>query len=1066
MSRKTSIAKIATPVLGAIHERERLYSLIDHKRPLTWITGPGGSGKTTLAASYLRSRNIPHIWYRLDVGDGDIATFFHYLAQTGKKAAPRRKTPLPHLTPEFMLGIPTFTRRFFEELYSRLKPPAVIVFDNYHEVPAESDFHNIITNGLSVLPDGVRVIIMSRTNPPESFSRLQLNRKMIVIGWETLRLNIEETAAVARIIKPAAMESHVPEVLHRKTGGWMAGLILILETDHPDNFTTMIPGDETPEAIFGYFATEIIYGFDEEIRVFLLKTAFMPNMTLEMAKGLTGVKQARRILSDLYRNNCFIEKRLQSPPVYQYHPLFRAFLLKEAEEYFSEEERAQLLRHAIKLLFQSGQVEDAAELIIETGDLEQLIPLILKNAQPFIAQGRNRVVEAWILALPESIREKNPWLIFWLGSCKMAYNMIEARSIFKKSLQLLDCRKDSAGTFLSWCGVADSILWGWDDFKSFDGWIDVLNGLVKKYDGIPESEIETRISATMFSVMVKYYPDHPQFEFWKERALSLQETSPDLSCRISVLVHFAHYLQMCGKLKEADEVILSIKSLVDSRNPSCLDIMQAKLIESVQANLRGDHKHCLTVVDKFLEISNQNGVHLGDVMIAGQALWSSLKCQNFERADHYMKVIESSLHFISPYERSFYHYVKALFALNKKNMSLADKESSLSLQISLKIGVLPSLIAIYSLRAYVLHELEKYEEASAALSEAINFSLRFDSQSYTFEFSLLEAHFAFQRGDDVAGFKALEAGLSQGRERGYEKALYFGLPEINRNLYAKALSAGIEVEYVQQLIRKDSLLPPEDINDLENWPWPIKVYTLGSFELVIDEETVRFSGKSQKKPIEMLKAIISLGGRDVREEDLTCRLWPEAEGDAAHQSFKTTLHRLRKLLRHEKSIRYADSMVNLDRNYLWVDVWEFEQLAGKVDLALRKEETGAHMKKSIEKMERAIKLYQASFLSRDSWHPWAVPLSEQLKSKFHRLVKKLGACHEQAEEYENAIHCYQRGIEIDCLAEELYCSLMKCHQKLGNQAEAINVYYRCKKVLLSSLDIEPSEKTVSLFREL
>ncbi|MDH3972999.1 MAG: hypothetical protein OEV42_01850, partial [Deltaproteobacteria bacterium] len=97
MTKKTSIAKIAAPVPGDILERERLYSLLDKRPPVSWISSPGGSGKTTLTASYLRSRNIPHIWYRLDGGDGDIATFFHYLGLAAKKAAPRRKTPLPHL---------------------------------------------------------------------------------------------------------------------------------------------------------------------------------------------------------------------------------------------------------------------------------------------------------------------------------------------------------------------------------------------------------------------------------------------------------------------------------------------------------------------------------------------------------------------------------------------------------------------------------------------------------------------------------------------------------------------------------------------------------------------------------------------------------------------------------------------------------------------------------------------------------------------------------------------------------------------------------------------------------
>jgi LuxR family maltose regulon positive regulatory protein len=55
--------------------------------PIVWITGLAGSGKTTLAASYLEARQIPCIWYQIDEGDEDPASFFYYLGLAAKKAA-------------------------------------------------------------------------------------------------------------------------------------------------------------------------------------------------------------------------------------------------------------------------------------------------------------------------------------------------------------------------------------------------------------------------------------------------------------------------------------------------------------------------------------------------------------------------------------------------------------------------------------------------------------------------------------------------------------------------------------------------------------------------------------------------------------------------------------------------------------------------------------------------------------------------------------------------------------------------------------------------------------------
>lgn len=52
-------AKIAPPRINNCFQRQRLFRLLDsyQDKPLVWISGPAGCGKTTLVASYLKSRN-------------------------------------------------------------------------------------------------------------------------------------------------------------------------------------------------------------------------------------------------------------------------------------------------------------------------------------------------------------------------------------------------------------------------------------------------------------------------------------------------------------------------------------------------------------------------------------------------------------------------------------------------------------------------------------------------------------------------------------------------------------------------------------------------------------------------------------------------------------------------------------------------------------------------------------------------------------------------------------------------------------------------------------------------
>ena len=107
------MSKVTRPILPEVFPRKRLFSLLDHvrKQPVIWVSGPPGCGKTTLVASYLDARKLSCLWYQIDEGDSDPATFFYYMGQAAKRASPRKRKPLPLFTPEYLQGIPTFTQR-------------------------------------------------------------------------------------------------------------------------------------------------------------------------------------------------------------------------------------------------------------------------------------------------------------------------------------------------------------------------------------------------------------------------------------------------------------------------------------------------------------------------------------------------------------------------------------------------------------------------------------------------------------------------------------------------------------------------------------------------------------------------------------------------------------------------------------------------------------------------------------------------------------------------------------------------------------------------------------------
>lgn len=266
-------------------------------------------------------------------------------------------------------------------------------------------------------------------------------------------------------------------------------------------------------------------------------------------------------------------------------------------------------------------------------------------------------------------------------------------------------------------------------------------------------------------------------------------------------------------------------------------------------------------------------------------------------------------------------------------------------------------------------------------------------------------------------------------------------------------------------------LPPVRNPDADGSPvshrarmaYGLQVYMLGRFTIVGEGRPLRNGRKSPGKPLQLLKALIATGGRQVETARLAALIWPDKEGDLAQRALESALHRLRKHLGNDRYLLLENGRLTLNSDLVWVDVREFERQLATLRGLLLQPAHPATVNRISAIGDRLMCVYQGHFLSREQTTSWSVSLEEHLRSRFVHGMLALGRFWEERGLPARAILCYQKGIVVDDLIEIFYQRLMTCFDSIGQQSEAIACYRQCRHVLSAVLGLQPTEETQHIY---
>ncbi len=556
---KTSIPPPGTDTL----KRSQIMSILEQDLsgsagftyPLTLVSAPAGSGKTTTIRMWLTGRENSTAWLTLDKGDNDRKRFWTYLISSlqtldsslGKGAMEILRSSG---TGEEFSADETFLNPLLNDLFN-LDTAFFLMLDDLHWIDSTS-IHNDLIYFIENIPPSLLLITATRSDPPWPLHRWRGRGKIKEIRQKNLKLSREEAKYYINKIKGFSLNDDQLEKLYAKTEGWITGMQLIClslaDTQNIDAFIDIFTGSQ--QNVFEYLSDEVLARQPAHVREFLVHTAVLNRLSPSLCDAVAGINNSAELLTSLERKHLFVVPLDDHKHWYRYHPLFADLLQYQLKRHYPGKE-IELHSKAAKWFLEAGEFSEAIYHAFNSSDYELAASILHDNYKKIVSEEGPWPTISYIKKLPDNIFNNYPSLLVYKAFMFFLQERREEAEVLLEQAEKLGYEnKEEQAEYEGMLAIVKTVYQTTThDFSK------ALNSSEKALKMLPPDNHYWRMYAAYFSGDIRYFSGHPKYAypFYLEAYRNSEKTgSPYLAINCNFKV--ANNLRCLGNLREAEQL--------------------------------------------------------------------------------------------------------------------------------------------------------------------------------------------------------------------------------------------------------------------------------------------------------------------------------------------------------------------------------------------------------------------------------------------------------------------------------------------------------------------------------